>query len=112
MISTGVPKRVSGSTFRMSSDSTLVDAAVGVLVEQGLEHGAGLVAVLGEDVALLHLVGALAARERRLVEGDVADEVEGVVVAARPARPVRRGTRPGWPVLRGWPACGRRRSRR
>jgi hypothetical protein len=42
----------------------------------------GPFAVLGEDVSLLHLLGAFAARERRLVEGDVADQIEGVVVAA------------------------------
>ena len=59
-----------------------LDAAVGVLVEQRVEDGAGLLAVLGEDVALAHVVGALPAGERRLVEGDVADEVEGVVVPA------------------------------
>ena len=72
---------MSGSTLRISSDSTLVMPAVGVLLQQRIEHGAGFVAVLAEDVALLHLLGALLARERRLVEGDVADEVEGVVVA-------------------------------
>ena len=39
-------------------------------------------AVLGEDIALADVVGALAAGERRLVEGDVADQVEGVEVLA------------------------------
>src|SRR5690606_984950 len=57
-------------------------AAVGVFLEEGFEHGAGLVAVVGEDVAFFHAVGALAAGERRLVVGDVADEVEGVEVGA------------------------------
>ena len=37
---------------------------------------------LAKTLRFLHLLGPLAARERRLVEGDVADEVEGVVVAA------------------------------
>ena len=50
--------------------------------EQGFEHGAGLRAVLGEDVALADVLGALAAGERRPVEGDVADQVEGVEVLA------------------------------
>ena len=50
--------------------------------EQGIEDGAGLVAIVAEDVALLHLVGPFLAGQRRLVEGDVADEIEGVVVAA------------------------------
>ena len=58
------------------------DALVLVLLQQRFEHGAGLRAVLGEDVALADVVGALAAGERRLVEGDVADEVEGVEVLA------------------------------
>ena len=58
------------------------DALVGVLVEERIENGARLLAVLGEDVALLHVVGPLPARERGLVEGDVADEVERVVVGA------------------------------
>jgi hypothetical protein len=39
-------------------------------------------AVFGEHVALLDVVGAFAAGERRLVEGDVADQVEGVEVLA------------------------------
>ena len=39
-------------------------------------------AVLGEHVALADVVGPLAAGERRLVEGDVADQVEGVEVLA------------------------------
>ena len=57
------------------------DAGVGVFLQQGIEDGAGLVAVLGEDVALLDLLSPLAAREGRAVESDVADEVESVEVA-------------------------------
>ena len=53
-----------------------------VLLQQRFEHGAGLRAVFREDIALPDVVGALAARERRLVECDVADEVEGVEVLA------------------------------
>ena len=37
---------------------------------------------LAKTLRLLHVVGAFAAGERRLIEGDVADEIEGVVVAA------------------------------
>ena len=58
------------------------DALVLVFLQQGVEHGAGLRAVFGEHVALADIVGALAAGERRLVKGDVADEVEGVEVLA------------------------------
>ncbi len=51
-------------------------------MQQGFKHGAGLRAVFGEDIALADIVCALAARERRLVESDMADEVEGVEVLA------------------------------
>ena len=50
--------------------------------EQRLEHGSGLRAVLREHVALADVVGALAAGQRRLVERDVADQVERVEVRA------------------------------
>ena len=58
------------------------DAFVLVLREQSFQDGAGLRAVLGEHVALFHVVGPVAPGERRLVEGDVADQVEGVEVFA------------------------------
>ena len=57
------------------------DALVLILLEERFQDGAGWGAVLSEDVALADTVGALAAREGGLVEGDVADEVEGVEVA-------------------------------
>jgi hypothetical protein len=41
-----------------------------------------LLAILREDMALLHFLGALAAGQGWLVEGHMADEVEGVVIAA------------------------------
>ena len=58
------------------------DALVLVFLQQRFKHGAGLRAVFGEDIALADIVRALAARERRLVECHVADEVEGVEVLA------------------------------
>ncbi len=58
------------------------DAFVLVFLEQGFEHGAGLLAVLGEDIALADILRPLTPGERRLVEGHVADEVEGVEVLA------------------------------
>ena len=58
------------------------DAFILVFLEQGFEHGAGLLAVLGEDVALADILRPLAPGERRLVEGHVADEIEGVEVLA------------------------------
>ena len=66
----------------MLGSSRLSDAFVLVLLQQRFEHGAGLRAVLREDVALADVLGPLAAGERRLVEGDVADEVEGIEVLA------------------------------
>ena len=57
------------------------DTAVGVLLQQRLENGPCLLAILGEDMALLHAIGSFAAGQGRLVEGDMADEVEGVIVA-------------------------------
>ena len=56
---------------------------VGVLGEEGIEYGAGLAAVLGEDVMLLDRFGTLAPRQRFFVEGDVADQVERVEVFAQ-----------------------------
>ena len=53
------------------------DALVGVLVEQGVEHGPGLLAVLGEVVLLPDLVGSLLASQRRLIVGDMADRSNG-----------------------------------
>src|SRR3990172_2402824 len=43
-------------------------AAIGKLVEQGIEHGTGLAAVFGEDVALFHFLGAFAAGWRPLLK--------------------------------------------
>src|SRR5437899_1911986 len=57
-------------------------ALVLVLEEQRFEDGTGLGAVLGEDIALANVVDALPARERRPIEGDVADQVEGIEVHA------------------------------
>ena len=87
--------------------SSDVDALVGVLVEQGVEHRARLVAVLGEVVALADVVGALLARERRLVEGDVADQVERVEVAADASSQRLEQHAAFSAARRRWPACGR-----
>jgi hypothetical protein len=58
------------------------DALILVFVEQRVEHGASLLAVPREHVALADVVGPLAAGERRLVEGDMADQIERVEVLA------------------------------
>ena len=53
----------------MRGSSRLRTPSSWYFVKQGIEHGAGLRAVLGEDVALPDVLGALAAGERRAVEG-------------------------------------------
>ena len=54
----------------------LVDAGVHVLVEQRLENLPRNAAVPAQEVALLDVVRAFAARQRLLVEGNMTDEVE------------------------------------
>ena len=56
---------------------------VGVLVEQRVEHGAGLTRVSVEHVPLLDAVGSLAAGQRLGVKGDVTDEIKGVQILAQ-----------------------------
>ena len=82
MSSSGVPIASKGGICRICGSSRLVTPSSWYFCEQRFEHGAGLRAVLGEDVALAHVLGPLAAGERRPVEGDVADEVEGIEVLA------------------------------
>ena len=53
-----------------------------IFVQQGFEHDTGLRAVLGEHIALAHVSHAVAAGERWLIKGDVADEVEGIQILA------------------------------
>src|SRR5690348_819102 len=59
-----------------------LDAGVGVFVQQAFQHLPGCALIFGKVVALAHLVGALATRQRRLVEGDVADQVERIELLA------------------------------
>ena len=79
---TGVPIAVNGAICSTLASSRLSTPSSCVLGEQRIEHGAGLRPILGEHVALPDVLGPLAPGERRLVEGDVADEVEGVEVLA------------------------------
>ena len=58
------------------------DALILIFLQQRFKHGAGLRAVFREDIALADVIRALAAGERRLVEGDMADKVEGIEVLA------------------------------
>ncbi len=79
----GVPIRSNGAICSTSRIVEIDHALVLILGQQRIEHGAGLGTVFREHVALLHVLGALAAGERLLVEGDMADEVEGVEVLAQ-----------------------------
>ena len=54
------------------------DAFVSVFFEQGLQHLLSLLAVTGEVIALLNLLGALFAGKRRLIPGHMADQIERV----------------------------------
>lgn len=57
-------------------------ALVAILVQQRIEHGAGLRPVFGEHVTLLDVLGPLTAGKRLPIKGDVADQIERVEVLA------------------------------
>lgn len=54
------------------------NASIGILLEQGIEHLAGLIAILGEDISLPYFVGSLAACEWGLIKGDMTNEIKRV----------------------------------
>ena len=60
----------------------VLDAFVGVFVQQSVQYFAGLFAILGEYVALSDLLRALGTGERRLIEGGVADHIEDIHLLA------------------------------
>lgn len=78
----------------------VLDALVGLPVQQGIQHQSCLVLILAEVVALAHLVGPLFSGQRGLAVGDVADEIEGIRVLADPflqSLPEQAGSvRPWW----------------
>ncbi len=43
-----------------------------------IQHGTGLLAVFSNHIVLFNIVGAFTAGQRWLIEGDVADQIEGV----------------------------------
>ena len=86
---TGVPSSGNGATLRASISLDGVDAMICVHVEQDVENLSGLGAVPGEDVALLDVLGPFAAGERLAGRTRLADEVEGVEVAAERLRGLR-----------------------
>src|ERR1017187_1170980 len=58
------------------------DTLILVFLQECLQYGASLRSVFGEDVALADAVGALAAGQRRPVEGHMTNEVECVKILA------------------------------
>ena len=59
-----------------------LDAFVGILLQQGLQYGSCLIAVFSEVVSLPDVLRSLTACQGRLVEGDMADQIERVEVFA------------------------------
>jgi hypothetical protein len=55
---------------------------IGIFGKQRVQHDAGLRTVFREDVALFDILCALTPGQRLPVEGDVADEIEGIEVLA------------------------------
>ena len=51
-----------------------------ILLQQRLQHGTGLGAILREHVALTDTIGTFPASKRGLVKSYVADEIEGIEV--------------------------------
>ena len=78
----GVPIASNGGICRTRGIAEVDDALILILLQQRLKHGAGLRAVFGENIALADIFRALAARKRRLIESNVADEIEGIEVLA------------------------------
>jgi hypothetical protein len=73
---------VEGREFQHLGIFNVLYAVVGKFVEQGFEHGAGLLAVRAEHIALLDVVGALAPGQRLLVEGDMGDQIKDIQFSA------------------------------
>ena len=78
----GVPMLSKGLSLSTLGLSMVVMPSSAYLSSRAFQHSPGLLAVFGEVVAFLDLVGPLLAGERRLVVGDVADQVEVAVVLA------------------------------
>ena len=80
---TTLPIVLNGAIFNTFASSRLSTPSSLIFGEQRIEHGAGLAAVFGEHVALLDVLGPLAARQRWAIEGHMADEIEGIEVLAK-----------------------------
>ena len=78
----GVGASIANGTLR-TSEGGYVDLILDLFARRRLDAEASTASLVwyGTDTTVVPL-GALAARQRRRVEGDVADQIEGVVVAA------------------------------
>ena len=78
----GCPERCERVHLQYFQRLDALEASVSVFVNQRIQHGASLVAVFGEDVALFDGLGAFAAGARRLIKRNVANKIKGVKLAA------------------------------
>src|SRR5689334_4018865 len=60
----------------------MLDTCIGVFIQQSFQYLPGGVAILGKIVALLDVLSTFATRERRLIEGDVADQIKSIYLFA------------------------------
>ena len=74
------PEPCEGIDFQDLKRLNAPNAAVGILLEECVQNATGLIAILGEEIALLNPFGTFPTGERRPVEGNMADEIKGVVV--------------------------------
>ena len=74
--------RIEGRNLKHPRIAQVDDALILIFLQQRFEHRAGLRTVLRENIALADVICALAPRQRRLVEGDMADQVEGIEILA------------------------------
>jgi hypothetical protein len=90
---------------RETQDERIIEvrhALVLVFLEQRFEYGTRLPAVSGKDIALAHVARALAPGKRRLIESDVADEIERIEILADFLSGGRSGHRHRWRAAARW----------
>ena len=78
-----MPSALNGAILSTLASSRLSTPSSAYLASSASSTARACGAVFREHVALLDVLGALAAGQRLLVEGDVADQVEGVEVLAQ-----------------------------
>src|SRR3954470_19503054 len=76
------PELVEGRQLQHTGVFYILNAVVSKLLQQRIQDGARLFTVAAERIALLHLIGTLAAGERFLVEGHMRYEIESIQLAS------------------------------